>query len=184
MGLDTVEFVMEVESAFGITLPDGDFAGVSTVGQLIDYLARTLPRSNVEYSLVDRAFVRLKQAIADQIGMSPVSIPPEGSLRDLFPDPDRDDVWARIGEKLGAKRWPRIGKRRWFSSSSSPKCDRTSQCVRFMMDEVPYAIKEPGEGWTRKQIADVVHPLIRSNFGLSEHEYTESSRFVEDLGLS
>jgi hypothetical protein len=48
MGLDVIEMVMEVESAFGIDIPDADAARLTTVGALYDYVARqTAPGATV-----------------------------------------------------------------------------------------------------------------------------------------
>jgi len=38
MGLDIVEMVMEVETVFGIQIPDADAARLDTVGKLFDYV--------------------------------------------------------------------------------------------------------------------------------------------------
>jgi acyl carrier protein len=41
--LDIVEMVMELEEAFGISIPDADAEKILTVGDLVDYLARHIP---------------------------------------------------------------------------------------------------------------------------------------------
>ena len=41
--LDIVEMVMELEEAFGISIPDADAEKILTVGDLVDYLARRIP---------------------------------------------------------------------------------------------------------------------------------------------
>jgi hypothetical protein len=38
MGLDLVELVMEIEEAFGMSIPDRDAAGLETVGQVYEYI--------------------------------------------------------------------------------------------------------------------------------------------------
>lgn len=42
MGLDIVELVMQVESVFGIEIPDADASKLRTVGDLYDYLVRAV----------------------------------------------------------------------------------------------------------------------------------------------
>ena len=42
MGLDIVELVIEVETVFGVQVPDDDAARLRTVGDLYDYVARHL----------------------------------------------------------------------------------------------------------------------------------------------
>ena len=39
MGLDVVELFMEMESAFGISIPNADAERLTTVGSLYDYIA-------------------------------------------------------------------------------------------------------------------------------------------------
>jgi hypothetical protein len=43
VGLEVVEFVIDVEKAFGLSIPDGDLQGLKTPRQFIEYLARRLP---------------------------------------------------------------------------------------------------------------------------------------------
>jgi len=42
MGLDIVEMLMEVESEFGVDIPDADAERLTTVGALYDYVAARL----------------------------------------------------------------------------------------------------------------------------------------------
>ncbi|MFZ5975928.1 MAG: acyl carrier protein [Bacillota bacterium] len=37
--LDVVELIMEVESEFGIEIPDDDLPNVKTVGEIVEYLS-------------------------------------------------------------------------------------------------------------------------------------------------
>ena len=38
--LDVVELIMSVEDEFGISVPDEDAAGLTTVGKIIDYIEK------------------------------------------------------------------------------------------------------------------------------------------------
>ena len=40
--LDTVELIMEFEKEFGITIPDGETTKITTVGDAIAYVEKTL----------------------------------------------------------------------------------------------------------------------------------------------
>jgi hypothetical protein len=43
MGLEAVEFVIDVEKAFGLSIPDRDFNELSTPRKLVGYLVGRLP---------------------------------------------------------------------------------------------------------------------------------------------
>ena len=47
MGLDLVELVMEMESTFGIDIPNADAERLTTVGLLYDYIATRVSPANV-----------------------------------------------------------------------------------------------------------------------------------------
>jgi acyl carrier protein len=42
--LDMVELVLELEEAFGITIPDRDALGIRTVGQVIQYVSKRVKK--------------------------------------------------------------------------------------------------------------------------------------------
>jgi len=46
MGLDIVEFVMDVEESFGISIPDDVAERFTTPRKLIDYILDRVPRSS------------------------------------------------------------------------------------------------------------------------------------------
>jgi hypothetical protein len=47
----------------------------------------------------------------------------------------------------------------------------------------PLTLKPADEGWTRGQVAEVVHGLIWDEFRIPRDQYTENSRWAEDMGI-
>jgi hypothetical protein len=46
MGMDAIEFVLRLEDAFGVTIPDRDAAELETAGQWHTYLVARVPNLN------------------------------------------------------------------------------------------------------------------------------------------
>lgn len=65
MGLDVVEFVLEVEDEFQIRIPDDAYADVATVGVLCDWIVVTVERERGER--LDRQTVldRIRRIVCD-----------------------------------------------------------------------------------------------------------------------
>ncbi|NCT95382.1 MAG: hypothetical protein GXC72_13220 [Chitinophagaceae bacterium] len=63
MGLDSVELVMEVEKHFSIHIPDRDAEKASTVGKLVDCVAKTLNITTYDFSLRENTFLIIKDDI-------------------------------------------------------------------------------------------------------------------------
>jgi len=54
---------------------------------------------------------------------------------------------------------------------------------KTIRDLIPYAITSDRIKWTREQVSAQVKQIVIEELGLRESEYTEDSRFVEDLGM-
>ena len=63
MGLDSVELIIEFEKYFSIVIPDRDAEKASTVGKLVDCVAKILEIENYDFKLRDDTFSGLKKAI-------------------------------------------------------------------------------------------------------------------------
>jgi len=55
---------------------------------------------------------------------------------------------------------------------------------KTVRDLVPYAITSDQIKWTREQVSVLVKQIVTEALGVKESEYTEDSRFVEDLGMN
>jgi hypothetical protein len=65
-----------------------------------------------------------------------------------------------------------------FKTEFPPKAT-VRHLVRCVLAYTP--IEDKQTGWTREQVASVVHALITEHFGI--FKYTENSRWVEDMGF-
>lgn len=187
MGLDLVMFALSVEDAFQVVIPNRDAEELLTPGRLIDYLTSRLPPGHAPPCLCQRAFYTLRTIICRRLNLSPRALGPSNDLLDLIPEPERARTWRTIAEELGARRyWPKLARPGWgwFEGMTSPRLHRFGDIVRFVAVRNPCLLLRPGEGWSRHQVAEVVHGLVREQLGLRRHEYAEDWRWSEDMGLS
>jgi acyl carrier protein len=103
MGLDTVELVMEVEEAFGITIPDAEAEKIQTVGDLYHFVLARIegPALTTPGCLSAAAFYRLRRQLMGRFRVERRRIRPASRLDDLIPPANRRADWQRLGECLG-----------------------------------------------------------------------------------
>jgi acyl carrier protein len=122
MGLDLVELVIEIESAFGIEIPDEDASNIQTVGQLYDYILAKLPspespRCSSPRCLSAVAFYSLRRALTDQLGVARRNVRPSTPIGSLIPVSHRRSEWQRLGGCLGW-RLPKLVRPAWMEGAS------------------------------------------------------------------
>jgi acyl carrier protein len=114
MGLDTVELVMEVEEAFGITIPDAEAEKILTIGDLYRYVLAKLdgPALTTPGCPSAAVFYRLRRQLMGRFRVERRRIRPASPLDDLVPATDRRQQWQRLGECLGW-RLPGLSRPGW-----------------------------------------------------------------------
>jgi acyl carrier protein len=114
MGLDTVELVMEVEEAFGITMSDEEAEKIQTVGDLYRYVLARLDRPvlTTPGCLSAAVFYRLRRQLMGRFRVERRRIRPASPLDDLIPAANRRREWQRLGECLGW-RLPELTRPGW-----------------------------------------------------------------------
>ena len=100
-GLDTVGFVCDIEKCFGISIPDDDAEEIGTVGDLYDYLRKTIPSRPAERCLTAHVFYRLRRSLMHLTGRPRTTIRPDTLLSELMPKPGRRQRWAALETHLG-----------------------------------------------------------------------------------
>ncbi|MGH7489733.1 MAG: hypothetical protein ACREMY_29640, partial [bacterium] len=99
MGLDIVEYVMAVEEAFEIDIPDSDAAQLETPAKLIDYVCARLSQSGDGPPLVQTAFYWLRRALAEELHLSRDQIRPSTTIEQLTHRPE-NEVWMAVARRL------------------------------------------------------------------------------------
>ena len=184
MGLDIVEFVISIEEALQVPIPDKDAELIETPGNLIDYLMARLPKSTLPACcLSQRAFNRLRQILSRRLHISRKNLRLDTDLLAFLPETNRKKIWRSIGDEIGvAKYWPNIATwLDWFGLSRRPII---SNLTSILVARIPRSLMLKEEYWSRPQVAEVVHALMWENFGVRREDYTDNSRFVDDLGIS
>src|SRR5262245_16409803 len=126
MGLDLVEFVMEVEETFQYRIPDQDVTDLTTPRRLIDYLVAHLPTAATHVCPSQRIFYRLRSAVAARLGCPRSSLRPDTSLLTLIPAATRAATWSGLRQDFGVpgvSHWPRLADPGWFDLVRTQRVD-------------------------------------------------------------
>ena len=99
MGLDLVEYVIAIEEAFEIDIPDADAVHLETPAKLIDYLCDRLGESADGPPLVQTAFYWLRKGLADELALPRGRIRPDSVISELTDRPE-NDVWRAVAARL------------------------------------------------------------------------------------
>lgn len=184
MGLDIVEYVMAVEEAFEIDVPDADAVSLDTPAKLIDYVCARLGESPDGPPLVQTAFYWLRRALAEELCVTRSAIRPATTIRELTERPE-DDVWKAVAGRLAVH--PRFlthsPAARWLAKLVRMPGRRVGDLATQLAMSHPAAFKRGGEGWTRVQITEVALRLLEHETGLSLNASHVHASFVRDLGM-
>src|SRR5262245_36886551 len=101
MGLDLLEFTIQVEKAFEIHIPDADMVDLATPRRVVDYVAASLSAAANDVCRSQRAFYRLRKSLVDRVGCARSTIHVDTSLLELIPITDRNDIWEQVRHNVG-----------------------------------------------------------------------------------
>ncbi len=177
MGLALVEFVMEVEDAFDIKIPDREAGAISTPGELVEYLLTRLPNDVTGVCLTQRAFGRIRDAIVRVLGHPPSAIRRETRWVDLIPPKHRRGTWRLLHVAAKPMRWPKLTLLGAFGRELST----VGAVARYVAAQDPASLKKPDVGWTKAEVKEVIRSLMKLQFGLDQFGWDQ--RFVEDLRM-
>jgi hypothetical protein len=100
VGLDVVEFVMEMEEHFGIVITDDQAWRMTTVGDLYAFLLAQDCRKASLPCPTSQAYYRLRRSLIGNLGIERSRVRPSAQLRDLVPGEGDAAIWHRLSDFL------------------------------------------------------------------------------------
>jgi acyl carrier protein len=176
MGLDSVEFLIAIEDAFGIFIPEADAVSLATPGILVDYLENRLTKGSAG-CLEQRAFYRLRKGGVQVLNCPRNSIRPATSWHDLLDERHGARQWALIGKVSGLSPWPKY--RPLFGRGAVTQS--LSDTARAVAATSPQSLMYDDEGWSRASIEVTVRHIMAEELGIEDFQLTD--RFAQDLGV-
>jgi len=116
MGLDIVDFMIEVEEEFDIQIPDGDLEHIRTVGDLRDYIGLKKLVQNSPACLSSEAFLELRRGLMSLAGVDRKSVRLDTSIEDLLPVRNRRQFWSRFQQHTKLH-LPNLRRPEWLARS-------------------------------------------------------------------
>jgi acyl carrier protein len=107
MGLDTVELVIGIEEAFGITIADRDAEKILTVGDAYRYGIQRVQHADFAPCRSSVMFYRLRRALIGTFGVRRDRVRPTAVVEELIQRHGRREHWERLGRALGVE-MPRL----------------------------------------------------------------------------
>lgn len=182
MGLDIAEFIMGVEVALGVPIPDQVADSIYTPRMLVDFLHGELPQDYSPKCLTQRAFYRIRGVLMNELNLPRSALTPRTDLRTILPANDRKSTWQHLGTTLGFDHWPHIRGSGWFASILQQSRPSTlGEASQHVATFSPMSVKLTGEGWSWHEVAAVVDGQMKYHFAIQE--YSLDDHFIEDLGL-
>jgi hypothetical protein len=182
MGLDMVEFVMDVEESFKLSIPDSVAQTINTPRKLIDYLHSQLPHTNETHCLSQRAFYAVRCAIGREIGTIHPRVGPATEIASILPPENASAVWEQIGANLNVPEWSKFrGNRLWESVFFHQRPRTVGDVASQIATRWPTLCKSDGEGWSWDEVRIAVDGLMREQLGIREYKLDDC--FINDLGV-
>jgi acyl carrier protein len=103
MGLDSVEILVNVEHAFGITISNYEAEQIATVGDIHNVVWRTIQGRQSRRCRAQQIFYRLRYTLATKFKVPKETIAPEASLNDIFPNINRRLLYRKLEKELQLK---------------------------------------------------------------------------------
>ncbi|MEX0793878.1 MAG: hypothetical protein WD045_12135 [Pirellulaceae bacterium] len=115
--MDALEIVMELEERFDVSLDDGDFPQVETVGDLqamvLAKVQRKLAEREAQPCLTRRLFYEVRDLTREFVDQPTLRLHPRASLVDTIPRRQQIRYCQLLQARLGFKRTPILARPRW-----------------------------------------------------------------------
>jgi hypothetical protein len=178
MGLEAVEFVLAIEDAFGISIPNHEAEQLITPRPLAEYVEQRLPAGSSTACHTQRAFHKLRTGIVQAHRIPRSSIRPETPWQDILPARSFGNSWRHMQKVTGVGDWPRAS----FLGFRNPAARTVGDTATYLATHAPVALKHSAEGWTRAEIDQVITRLMTVELGITAFSWDD--RFAEELRIN
>ena len=113
MGLDSVEILVNVENAFGITISNYEAEKIATVGDIHCLVWRTLQGRQSMRCKTQQLFHRFRYTLATRFNVPKEAIEPDASLNEIFPIANRRSLYRKLEKELQLKLPPLVLPSGW-----------------------------------------------------------------------
>lgn len=176
MGLDGVEFVMALEEAFQIAIPDEVAEHLPTPGDVVRYVrSRVGGDGNAPGCLDQRAFYRLRRAAVQVFDVPRAAVTPSTLWQGLLSPFQARHDWQLLHQAAAIPYWPGL-----TLFGRVPKAIASvGDTARHLAAHTPAVFMWAGETWTQAAVEGVVTRLMRDQLGITEFKW--ESQFGRDL---
>ncbi|MBO9199338.1 MULTISPECIES: acyl carrier protein [Niastella] len=108
MGLDSVEILVNVENAFGITISNYEAEKIATVGDIHNVVWRTLQGRQSMRCRTQQLFYKLRYTLATKFNIPKDVIELDASLNDIFPITNRRSLYRKLEKEMQVKLPPLV----------------------------------------------------------------------------
>lgn len=176
MGMENVELMMSVEERFDLEIADEDAERFVTVGDLYEFLSRTLSDATPRSCETQRAFYHVRKALMRTAEVPRWYVRPARRLDDLlsaFPA-KRKLALRRLQNEIGVR-----------INADPGEVVTVAAVVRLATAQSKktrkYASEIPLEGWNRVTIWQALHELIVKELSVKPEQVIPGARFNKDL---
>lgn len=182
MGLVLLELTLRIEKTFNIQIPDNVAYKLTTPGKVTDYILTQVGESQFPLPcLSQRAFHLLRRSFIEHLSLPRHQFRLNTELKEIVPEKNRDEIWKHIASSIGAKIWPGLSGPTWLTFIPSP-VQSVRDLVEFLVTNEPLAIKGDESEWSRAQVWGVLKRVVMDETLVND--FSEDSRFIEDMGLN
>jgi acyl carrier protein len=177
MGLDGVEFIMAVEEAFQIAIPDTDAQQMLTPGDVVTYVYGRVGSEWGHGCAEQRAFYRLRRASMKVFDQPRAAIRAATRWDDVLPKRQRRHNWRLLHKATGTPHWPRL-----TALGRVPDAVATvGGTARYLVAHGEAVFQRPTEGWSRQAMETTITHIMREQLAIAEFRWNQE--FVKDLGV-
>ena len=114
MGLDSVELVMALEEAFGVSIANEEAEALTTPRAVIDLLFTKLQQTDARTCQTQRAFYLLRRGVMTQFGRPRDQVTLDLPIRSLMSPRAERLAWPALGRAVSARTWPALDRPAWM----------------------------------------------------------------------